>query len=83
MLSDVNKVRKLPKYDWPERLVFITPGSHRIFTKKGVVDDQGNETLIANDDFHFVVVLQGQYRLVKQSDFDMNILMHLKYKRTI
>ena len=55
-LSDVNKARKLPKYDWPERLVFITPGSHRIFTKKGVVDDQGNETLITNDDFHFVVV---------------------------
>ena len=55
-LSDVNKARKLPKYDWPERLVFITAGSHRIFTKKGVVDDRGNETLITNDDFHFVVV---------------------------
>ena len=28
MLSDVNKARKLPKYEWPERLVYITPGSH-------------------------------------------------------
>jgi hypothetical protein len=28
-------------YDWPERLAYINPGSHRIFTKKSVTDDQG------------------------------------------
>ena len=29
-LSDEAKARKLPKYDWPEKLVYVTPGSHRI-----------------------------------------------------
>ncbi len=30
--SEVEKARELPKYDWPEKLVYQTPGAHRIFT---------------------------------------------------
>ena len=33
-LTDVDKAIKLPKYDWPERLVHITPAAHRVFTKE-------------------------------------------------
>ena len=29
-LKDASKARKLPKYDWPEKLVYQTPGSRRI-----------------------------------------------------
>lgn len=52
----IKKARKLLKYDWPERLVYITPGSHINFTKKEVVDDEGKKTLITENDFNFVVV---------------------------
>ncbi|CAH3023182.1 unnamed protein product [Porites evermanni] len=38
-LTDVNRARALPKYDWPEKLVYITPAAHRIFTKKGSIKD--------------------------------------------
>ena len=31
--SDTQKARELPNYDWPEKLVYQTPGAHRIFTK--------------------------------------------------
>ena len=52
-LSDEAKARKLPKYDWPEKLVYVTPGSHRIFTKSGITVE-GEEKLITEDDFHHV-----------------------------
>jgi hypothetical protein len=45
-LSDASKAKKLPKYDWPQKLVYQTPGSHRIITKQSVKDDAGNEKLI-------------------------------------
>ena len=38
-LTDVNRARALPKYDWPEKPVYITPAAHRIFTKKGSIKD--------------------------------------------
>ena len=52
-LSDEATARKLPKYDWPEKLVYVTPGSHRIFTKSGITVE-GEEKLITEDDFHHV-----------------------------
>lgn len=35
--SDDSKARKLPKYDWPEKMVYVTPGSPRIFPRSSVV----------------------------------------------
>ena len=37
-LSDANKAKKLPKYHWPEKQVYQTPGSHRVMTKESVKD---------------------------------------------
>jgi hypothetical protein len=54
-LTDVEKARKLPKYDWPEKHVYQTPGSHRIFTKECTMsDDKDEEKLLTKDDNHFV-----------------------------
>ena len=54
-LTDVNRARALPKYDWPEKLVYITPAAHRIFTKKGSIKGD-EETLKTDEDHHFVYV---------------------------
>ena len=54
-LTNVNRARALPKYDWPEKLVYITPAAHRIFTKKGSIKDD-EETLETDEDHHFVYV---------------------------
>ena len=53
--SDIQKARELPKYDWPEKLVYQTPGAHRIFTKSSTMSDT-NEKLVTDDDNHFVFV---------------------------
>ena len=55
ILTDVNRARALPKYDWPEKLVYITPASHRIFTKKDSIKDD-EEALETDEDHHFVYV---------------------------
>jgi hypothetical protein len=57
-LTDVEKARQLPKYDWPEKLVYQTPGSHRIFTKTPSIPDDINneEKLLTEDDNHFVFI---------------------------
>ncbi|XP_070570891.1 uncharacterized protein [Ptychodera flava] len=54
--TDIEHARKLPKYDWPEKLVYQTPGTHRLFTKAPAMSDTGNEILITNHDDHFVFV---------------------------
>ena len=54
-LSDHTKARKLPKYDWPEKMVYVTPGSHRVFTKSSVMNET-EEKLITEDDRHYVFV---------------------------
>ena len=50
------KARALPKYDWPEKLVYQTPGAHRIFSKSSTMSDIGEEKLITDEDSHFVIV---------------------------
>ena len=56
-LTDVEKAKQLPKYDWPEKLVYQTPGSHRIFTKTPMMaDDNNDEKLLTEDDNHFVFI---------------------------
>ena len=55
-LTDVDKARKLPKYDWPERLVYITPAAHRVFTKEERMDNGGETILTTKEDTHFVVI---------------------------
>ncbi len=34
-VSAEERSRKLPKYDWPEKMVYITPSTHRILHKEG------------------------------------------------
>lgn len=53
--TDAQKARELPKYDWPEKLVYQTPGAHRIFTKSSTMSDT-KEKLVTEDDNHFVFV---------------------------
>lgn len=55
-LSDATKAKKLPKYDWPEKYVYQTPGSHRVMTKESVKDKDGCEKLINAIDHHTVFV---------------------------
>lgn len=54
-LSDHTKARKLPKYDWPEKMVYVTLGSHRVFTKSSVMNET-EEKLITEDNRHYVFV---------------------------
>ena len=54
-VTDKDAARKLPKYDWPERLVYQTPASHRVFSKQSVEQD-GDEKLVTNEDNHFVFI---------------------------
>ena len=53
---DVDKARALPKYDWPEKLVYQTPGVHRILSKSSTMSDVEEEKLITEEDTHFVFV---------------------------
>lgn len=51
--------RQLPKYDWPERMMYQTPATHRILNKEGVEVD-GKEKLISSGDKHIVIVRPKQ-----------------------
>ena len=53
-LVDETKSRKLPKYDFPERLMYLTPATHRILRKEGSTVD-GVERIVSVDDQHFVI----------------------------
>jgi hypothetical protein len=54
-VTDVEKARKLPKYDWPEKLLYQTPGAHRVFTKEtSMSDSKLEEKLVTKEDSHFV-----------------------------
>ena len=51
--SDSDAARKLPKYDWVKEEVYVTPSTHRIFTKKPQA--VGNkEAYVMADDESFV-----------------------------
>ena len=53
--TNIEKAGKLPKYDWPEKLLYQTPGAHRIFTKESCMSEEYNEEkLVTKDDSHFV-----------------------------
>ncbi len=54
-LTDEEKSWKLPKYDWPEKLVYQTPAAHRIFTKESVMKEE-EEKLVTKDDNHIVFI---------------------------
>lgn len=55
-VAEVDKAKKLPKYDWPQQLVYQTPASHRIMTKESVKEGEDEEKLINKTDSHFVFV---------------------------
>ena len=46
------KQKKLPKYDWPQALVYQTPGSHKVMTKKTIKDKDLHEKLVTDIDNH-------------------------------
>ena len=52
-LSDLEQASKLLKYDWPEKLMYVTPGSQRIMTKDSVISADGVESLVTKTDNHF------------------------------
>ena len=54
--TDVDKARALPKYDWPEKLVYQTPGARKIFSKSSTMSDIGEKKMITEEDSHFVFV---------------------------
>ena len=50
-----NKALKRPVDDWPGKLVYITPSTHRLLNKKrGIVD--GEEHLSSENDTHVVFI---------------------------
>lgn len=53
--------RQLPKYDWPVRLVYQTPGAHGIIEKEGVIMDDESQKLITKSETHVVVVRPKAY----------------------
>ena len=55
MPSAVEKMKKLPKYDWPVKAVYITPSTHRFLHRKGSTIDN-KEVLISEGDRHTVFV---------------------------
>ena len=55
-LDDASKAKKLPKYDWPQALVYQTPGLHRVMTKKSIKDKDGHEKLVTDIDNHTVFI---------------------------
>jgi len=59
-MSTEVKARKLPKYDWPESQMYITPSTYRIFTQEPVVID-GKEKLFMKNDRHIVVIRPKAY----------------------
>jgi hypothetical protein len=51
--SDSDVARKLPKYDWVHKEVYVTPSTHRIFTKEPKIN--GNkESYVMSEDESFV-----------------------------
>ena len=84
----MEKEKKLPKYDWPEKLVYETPATHRIFTKETGVD---KKNLVTVDDHHFVVVrpkaIIGSsdtvWATVKQLDYAKNNQIYSRYQLEI
>ena len=52
-LSDLEQTKTLAKYDWPEKLMHVTPESHRILTMDSVTSADGVESLVTKTDNHF------------------------------
>lgn len=52
--SLMTKSRKLSKYDFPERLMYVTQAIHRILRKEGSTVDVF-ERIVSVDDQHFVI----------------------------
>ena len=50
-----DRARSLPKYDWPESAVYVTPSTHRFVQRVGVTVD-GVEKLVSCGDRHIVFV---------------------------
>lgn len=47
--------KQLPKYDWPEKLVYQTPSAHRVMHKQ-VIDIDSKKRVVVEEDHHFVVI---------------------------
>ena len=52
--------RQLPKYDWPEKKVYVTPSTHRILSKTSV-DVDGEECFVNSEDTHVVFTRPKSY----------------------
>lgn len=52
--------RQLPKYDWPEKKVYVTPSTHRILSKTSV-DVDGEKCFVDSEDTHVVFTRPTSY----------------------
>ena len=60
ILTACDSARQLPKYDWPEALMYQTPAAHRIMEKE-VLSVDNKPTLAKTSDRHFVIVRPKAY----------------------
>ena len=59
--SAEERSRKLPKYDFPESKVYITPATHRILKLHSETIDNMEEKIVSNGDSHSVFVRPKAY----------------------
>ena len=56
-ITDDEKGKMLPKYDWPAKLAYQTPGAHRIFVKESsIFDERETEKLVTKEGNHLVFI---------------------------
>ena len=60
IMTTYDTARHLPKYDWPEKMVYQTPAAHRIMEKE-VVEVDGKPTLSTSSDHHIVITRPKAY----------------------
>jgi len=82
-LSDVQKARNLPKHNWPQKVVYQTPASHRVMLMISLRDSEGFEKLKNASDSHFAVKrpksIIGSSRTIWESELDGTVInLHLK-----
>ena len=53
--TDFNAARKLPKYHWVNEQVYVTPSTHRLFTKEPRKVDE-TEFFVMSEDDSFVFI---------------------------
>ena len=75
-VTDENHQKKLPKYDFPDSKLYVTPASHRIMNEE-VIEVEGQQKVKLTDEQSFLFssdqntmwALQAQYGLMNSFQF--------------